>query len=179
MNISFSLTECLTIAFVLTMCFRQVRMIKKHKLDYFRKWWNAVLITMLIGFLASVVFWIIGSSAVRGWSATNLMSGLDLAGHKILLISKSLFSISSVISVFYLGSLCQVNSVFGPLQLSTIRMIKDILKFLTIFLGVFFAFTLGVRSLYSHNRSLESEYLEKNSTTNQSAEELSRYVHSL
>ena len=132
---------------------------------------------MLIGFTASAVFWIIGSSTVGGWAATNLVSGVDVAGHKCLLIGNGLFSISSVISVFYLGCLYQVNAVFGPLQVSTIRMLKDIMKFLTIFLGVFFAFTLGVRNLYSYNRSLEAEYLDKNDTTHQHDEELSTYVH--
>ena len=169
----FLTTEYLIFAFVVTMWFQQAHKIKKNKLGYFRKWWNTVLIAMLIGFTASAVFWIIGSSTLGGWAATNLISGVDLAGHKILLMGNGLFSISSVISVFYLGSLCQVNSVFGPLQLSTIRMFKDIGKFLTIFLGVFFAFTLGVRNLYSYNRSLEAEYLDKNWTTRHNDEELS------
>ena len=173
MHTHFLLTEYLIFAFVLAMWLQQAQMIKKYKLGYFRKWWNAVLIAMLIGFMLSAVFWIIGSSTVGGWAATNFISGVDLAGHKILLMGNGLFSISSVISVFYLGSLWQVNSVFGPLQLSTIRMFKYIGKFLTIFLGVFFAFTLGVRNLYSYNRSLEAEYLDKNGTTHRNDEELS------
>jgi hypothetical protein len=122
------------------------------------------------------LFWIIGTTAIGGWSAVKLISSLDIAGHKILLIANSCFSISSVVSVFYLGSLCQVNSVFGPLQLSTLRMVKDISKFLTVFLGLFFAFTLGVRNLYSYNRSLQLEYISSNSTAHNTADQLSTYV---
>ena len=126
---------------------------------------------MLLGFLASGLLWLIGSMTVGGWSAVELISFWEIAGHKILLMANSLFSISSVISVFYLGSLCQVNSEFGPLQLSTLRMFKDIGKFLTIFLGVFFAFTLGVRNLYSYNKSLQIEYFHKNGTDHDHSED--------
>jgi hypothetical protein len=170
------LAEYLIFAFVLAMVFEQTRKIMKEKSCYFYKWWNCVLTAMLMGFVASAFLMLIGSTAIGGWSAAKLASHWDLAGHQILLLANSLFSISSVISVFYLGSLCQVNSVFGPLQLSTLRMIKDIGKFLTISLGIFFAFTLGVRNLYSYNRSLELEYLDSNSTTKRTGQELGTYV---
>jgi hypothetical protein len=149
----------------------------KERCSYFNKWWNIVLAVMLVGFLLSGVLSLIGSTAIGGWSADKLASHWDLAGHQILLLANSLFSISSVVSVMYLGSLFQVNSVFGPLQLSTLRMFKDILKFLTIFLGIFFAFTLGVRSLYSYNRSLQVEYLNSNNITSYHMDDdLSTYV---
>ena len=159
-----SVIEYLVFAFVLAMFLQQIQKIRRERCFYFHKWWNCVLSAMLLGFLASGLLWLIGSTTVGGWSAVELISFWEIAGHKILLMANSLFSISSVISVFYLGSLCQVNSEFGPLQLSTCRMFKDIAKFLTIFLGVFFAFTLGVRNLYSYNRSLQVEYFQKNGT---------------
>ncbi len=164
------------------MFLQQAHKVYDERCRYFHKWWNCVLSAMLVGFLASGLFWIIGSTAIGGWSAVKLMSPLDIAGHRILLLANSLFSISSVLSVFYVGSLCQVNSVFGPLQLSTLRMFKDIGKFLTIFLGVFFAFTLGVRNLYSYSKSLEVEYFHSNSSyrrANHTEDELSTYVYSI
>ena len=146
------------------MFFQQAHKIWNERCCYFHKWWNCVLSAMLLGFIISGLLWLIGSTAIGGWSAVELISSWDIAGHKILLLANSFFSVSSVLSVFYLGSLCQVNSEFGPLQLSTLRMFKDISKFLTIFLGVFFAFTLGVRNLYSYNKSLQTEYFPQNST---------------
>jgi hypothetical protein len=159
------------------MFIQQVEKIHREKCYYFHKWWNCVLSAMLVGFLVSGLLWLIGSTTMGGWSAVKLVSSWQIAGHKILLMANSFFSISSVISVFYLGSLCQVNSEFGPLQLSTLRMFKDIGKFLTIFLGVFFAFTLGVRNLYSYNKSLQVEYFHKNGTKHHHTEDqLSTYV---
>lgn len=148
----------------------------KERRNYFNKWWNIVLVVMLIGFLLAGLLWVVASTAIGGWSAANLISSLDIAGHTILLLGNSLFSISAVISVMYLGSLAQVNSIFGPLQLSTLRMFKDIGKFLTIFLGVFVAFTLGIRNLYSYNNSLELEYLNGNKTDVETQDDLGTYV---
>lgn len=152
---------------------------KDNFFSYFKKWWNCVLIIMLCGFLISGLFWLIGSTTIGGWAARNLKSSINITGHNILLVANSVFSISSIVSIAYLGSLCQVNAIFGPLQLSILRMVKDIAKFLTIFLGIFFAFTLGVRNLYSYNRSLEDEYLGGNGTAYRQKEQLGRYVNSL
>ncbi|XP_028397955.1 uncharacterized protein LOC114521651 [Dendronephthya gigantea] len=171
-------TEILIYAFVLTMCLQEGLKMLQSKEDcrsYFKKWWNWVLIVMLCGFLISGLFWLIGSSAIGGWAARNLKSSMNIAGHNILLTANGIFSISAVISIVYLGSLAQVNAVFGPLQLSTLRMAKDILKFLTIFLGIFFAFTLGVRNLYSYNHSLEDAYLDNNSTAYREEAVLGRF----
>ena len=171
------MTEYLIYAYVLTMFVKQLYHIYKDYGNYVNKWWNIVLFVMLIGFLGAGLCWVAASAAIGGWSAANLISSFNIAGHTVLLIGNGLFSISSVISVMYLGSLGQVNSVFGPLQLSTLRMFKDIGKFLTIFLGVFVAFTLGVRNLYSYSNSLEFEYLNGNKTGMELTEEnLGKYV---
>jgi hypothetical protein len=133
---------------------------------------------MLIGFVVSDLLWLIGSTAVGGWPVDKLESASDMAGHRILLLANSFFSISTVISVFYLGSFWRVNSKCGPLQISTLRMFKDIRNFLTIFLGVFLAFSLGIRNIYSYRNKLEAIYLNGNGNgTAQSVEdELSTYV---
>ena len=171
------MTEYLIYAYVLTMFVKQLYHIYKDYGNYVNKWWNIVLFVMLIGFLGAGLCWVAASAAIGGWSAANLISSLNITGHTVLLIGNSLFSISSVISVMYLGSLAQVNSVVGPLHLSTLRMFKDIGKFLTIFLVVFVAFTLGVRNLYSYSNSLEFEYLNGNKTGMELTEEnLGKYV---
>lgn len=147
------------------MLLQQIHKIWKDTRIYFTKWWNCVLMTMLIGFLLSGLLWLAAAVTIGGWSAYDgIISSIHMEGHNVLLVANSLFSVSSVISVFYLGSLCQVNKEFGPLHLSTLRMSKDIMKFLTIFVGLFFAFTLGVRNLYSYNRSLQNKQLHGNNT---------------
>ena len=175
-GIFFLFTEYLIYAYILTMIVKQFYHYHKEKRNYFNKWWNIVLVFMLSGFLLAGFFWVVAKIAIGGWSAANLISSLDIAGHTILLLGNSSFSIASVISVMYLGSLAQVNSTFGPLQLSTLRMFKDIGKFLTIFLGVFVAFTLGIRNLYSYNNSLELEYLKGNRTDEETQDDLGTYV---
>ena len=129
------------VVFVMTMTGQELyRLVTREKLsEYFKKWWNWILATMLVLFLFSAWLFMVAS-------ALNTGNSVDL-----FLLSNSCFSIAVVVSIFYLGALCQANSVFGPLMLSTLRMIQDILKFLTMFLGVFLAFTLGIRNLYSYN----------------------------
>ena len=165
------------------MCIQQFLIFRKEKCCwrcccYFHSRWNQVLTVMLIGFVVSDLLWLIGSTAVGGWPVDKLESASDMAGHRILLLANSFFSISTVMSVFYLGSFWRVNSKCGPLQISTLRMFKDIRNFLTIFLGVFLAFSLGMRNIYSYRNKLEAIYLNGNGNgTAQSVEdELSTYV---
>ena len=161
------LTEYLIFVFVLGMCVQQAPMMWKEKSRYFRKWWNCVLTAMLAGFLISGLFFMVGLTANGGSSTSKLMSSsLGITARRILLIGNSFYSIFSVI--FF----CQVNSVVGPLQLSIIRMFKDICNFLGIFLGIFFAFTVGVRNLYSYSKSLELQYFVSNTTTPHMKDEL-------
>ena len=126
-----------------------------QKMYYFLKWWNCFTTVMLIIYLLSGVLWLVGF----------LIVNRDKTGYVLLLVGNSGFSIASILSVFHFGNLCRVNSVFGPLQLSVYRMFEDILKFLTIFLGVFLAFTVGVRNLYSYNRSLQLEIRRQDNNT--------------
>jgi hypothetical protein len=155
------------------MFLHQARKVCEERRSYFLKWWNCVLSAMLLGYFCAGLLWLIGSTAIGGWSAVGLISSWDIAGHNVLLLANSFFSVASVLTVFYLGCLCQVNSTFGPMQLSTLRMFRDITKFLMIFLGVFFAFTLGVRNLYSYNKSLQLEYIHENSTAHETEDKLS------
>ena len=129
-----------------------------QKMYYFLKWWNCFTTVMLFIYLFSGVLWLLGF----------LIVNKDKTGYMLLLVGNSGFSIASILSVFHFGNLCRVNSMFGPLQLSVYRMFKDILKFLTIFLGLFLGFTVGVRNLYSYNRSLQHEIRrqELNNTDN-------------
>ena len=124
--------------------------------SYFFKWWNITITIMLLLFLLAFLFWLIGFAIAGGWSVVE-MSQLKIktrTGHRLLLLGNSFFSLAIVVSVFHLVDLCQVSSVLGPLQLSLYRMLRDVLKFLLIFFGIFMAFVMGVRNLYSYYNSL-------------------------
>ena len=56
-----------------------------------------------------------------------------------------------------------MNYVLGPLQLSLLRMLQDVLKFLLFFAGIFAAFVMGLRHLYSYYNSIQAE-INKNHT---------------
>ena len=126
-----------------------------QKMYYFLQWWNCFTTVMLAVYVLSGVLWLVGL----------LIVNTEKTGYVLLLVGNSGFSIASILSVFHFGSLCRVNSMFGPLELSVYQMFKDIMKFLTIFLGVFLAFTLGMRNLYSYNRSLHFEIIRHENIT--------------
>ena len=158
------------------MCVQQALIFWKEKCCwrcccYFHNGWNWVLTIMLIGFLASELLWFIG-----GWPVDKLESASDVPEHRILLLANSLFSISTVISVFYLGSFWTVHSMGGPLQISSLRMLKDIRNFSVIFFGVFMAFTLGVWNIYSFRNTLEAIYPKGNGTAQHVEGNISTYV---
>ena len=143
---------------------------------YFYKWWNWFTAAMLLIFLAAAVFFVMGFAIAGKWSSTFAILRERIA-HRMLLLGNSCFSIASVLSVWHFGNLCQVNALFGPIQISVYRMFKDILKFLTFFLGIFLAFTLGVRNLYSYSRSLQLEIKMKENSTESDFTKTSRRLN--
>ena len=142
------------------MLFKEICRICVYRKSYFSKRRNTFLFLTLVIFLLSFILWCIGNKLLNG-----SMNSYHQDGHQMLFFGNSIFSIASVFIVFSVGNLCQVNPVFGPLQLLMYQMFKDIVKFLVLFLGLFAAFTLGVRNLYSYNRSLLLEIRQKENNT--------------
>ncbi|XP_076130033.1 short transient receptor potential channel 7-like [Alosa pseudoharengus] len=66
------------------------------------------------------------------------------------LISEGLYSIAVVLSFSRIAYILPANESFGPLQISLGRTVKDIFKFMVIFIMVFLAFMIGMFNLYSH-----------------------------
>ncbi|XP_057694897.1 short transient receptor potential channel 6-like isoform X2 [Corythoichthys intestinalis] len=65
------------------------------------------------------------------------------------LISEGLYAIAVVLSFCWVAYILPANESFGPLQISLGRAVKDIFKFLVIFITVFVAFMVGMFNLYS------------------------------
>lgn len=66
------------------------------------------------------------------------------------LISEGLYAIAVVLSFCRIAYVLPANESFGPLQISLGRTVKDIFKFLVIFITVFVAFMFGMFNLYSY-----------------------------
>uniref|UniRef100_A0A671MJT3 Short transient receptor potential channel 6-like n=1 Tax=Sinocyclocheilus anshuiensis TaxID=1608454 RepID=A0A671MJT3_9TELE len=68
------------------------------------------------------------------------------------LISEGLYAIAVVLSFSRIAYILPANESFGPLQISLGRTVKDIFKFMVIFIMVFVAFMMGLFNLYSYYR---------------------------
>ncbi|XP_043925150.1 short transient receptor potential channel 7-like [Protopterus annectens] len=66
------------------------------------------------------------------------------------IISEGLYAIAVVLSFSRIAYILPANESFGPLQISLGRTVKDIFKFMIIFIMVFVAFMIGMFNLYSY-----------------------------
>ncbi|KAM9820313.1 short transient receptor potential channel 7-like [Neosynchiropus ocellatus] len=66
------------------------------------------------------------------------------------LISEGLYAVAVVLSFSRIAYVLPANESFGPLQISLGRTVKDIFKFLVVFITVFVAFMVGMFQLYSY-----------------------------
>lgn len=66
------------------------------------------------------------------------------------LVSEGLYAIAVVLSFSRIAYILPANESFGPLQISLGRTVKDIFKFMVIFIMVFVAFMIGMFNLYSY-----------------------------
>ncbi|XP_005735998.1 short transient receptor potential channel 6 [Pundamilia nyererei] len=66
------------------------------------------------------------------------------------LISEGLYAIAVVLSFSRIAYILPANERFGPLQISLGRTVKDIFKFMVVFVTVFVAFMVGMFNLYSY-----------------------------
>ncbi|XP_048091337.1 short transient receptor potential channel 6a [Alosa pseudoharengus] len=66
------------------------------------------------------------------------------------IVSEALYAIAVVLSFSRIAYILPANESFGPLQISLGRTVKDIFKFMVIFILVFLAFMIGMFNLYSY-----------------------------
>ncbi|XP_032996040.1 short transient receptor potential channel 7 isoform X1 [Lacerta agilis] len=66
------------------------------------------------------------------------------------IISEGLYAVAVVLSFSRIAYILPANESFGPLQISLGRTVKDIFKFMVIFIMVFLAFMIGMFNLYSY-----------------------------
>jgi len=124
---------------------------------YFSQYWNLVTLFMLGLFVASGVLWLIGYFMTVAEKKTWIIpiseafgNSSKVTAYRFILLSNAFFSFGLVFSFFHASNSFQVSSLLGPLQLSLVKMIGDIIKFLFLFLLLFLAFGFAERKVYSH-----------------------------
>ncbi|XP_022789684.1 short transient receptor potential channel 4-like isoform X3 [Stylophora pistillata] len=106
---------------------------------YMSKWWNVVDTLIIFTFLASSTVWLLSYWYFGKWKPREAFVLADV-----------LYASASVMAYFHLTHIFQVDSVLGPLQLSLYKMLKDVQRFLFIFLVLYFSFANGVVKVYSY-----------------------------
>ena len=130
---------------------------RQGKERYLSQYWNLLTLFMLGLFIASGVLWLSGFFLTVSGKKTWVVSVSDVFGsssqeitYRLILLSNAFFSIGMVLAFLSFSNAFQVNSVLGPLQLSLVKMVRDIAKFLFLFLLLFLAFGWAERKVYSH-----------------------------
>ena len=80
--------------------------------NYFFKWWNIIMITMLTLFVMAGLSWIAGFAITGGWSINDYSVrkyAKNKDGYNLLLLGNSFFSVATVFSVIHLIDFCQVR----------------------------------------------------------------------
>uniref|UniRef100_A0A4W3IKF4 Transient receptor potential cation channel, subfamily C, member 6a n=1 Tax=Callorhinchus milii TaxID=7868 RepID=A0A4W3IKF4_CALMI len=167
----FTWMELLIISWVIGMIWSECKEIwSQGPREYLVELWNLLDFGMLAIFVASFV-----ARFMAYWHASKAQSFVDekikmdlvnatlsteieyytFARIKWLpsdpqIISEGLYAIAVVLSFSRIAYILPANESFGPLQISLGRTVKDIFKFMVIFIMVFVAFMLGMFNLYSY-----------------------------
>ena len=134
---------------------------------YFSKWWNVVAVVTISTFVVAYMMWIIVWQRIYGeWQPRR----------DPFIVADVLYASATVLAFFHLTHVFQVNSTLGPLQLSLYRMLKDVVKFLIIFLMLFIAFGTGVVKVYSYYVASQMKLREQDNSHYQESHPYAEYV---
>ncbi|XP_069058482.1 short transient receptor potential channel 6 isoform X3 [Pleurodeles waltl] len=167
---SFSWMELLIISWVIGMIWSECKEIwSQGPREYMFELWNILDFGMLAIFAASFIarfmaFWHASRAqnyvdeSIKDLANATLPPEIEyytFARIKWLpsdpqIISEGLYAIAVVLSFSRIAYILPANESFGPLQISLGRTVKDIFKFMVIFIMVFVAFMIGMFNLYSH-----------------------------
>lgn len=110
-----------------------------------------IILTFIVAYSVSWVAWIVHGE----WRPEE----------KLFIVADAIYASASIMAYFHLAHLFQVSSTLGPLQLSLYKMLKDVLKFLAIFLLLYFSFATGVAKIYSYYVASEIELKKQDNRT--------------
>ncbi|KAM6446829.1 short transient receptor potential channel 6 isoform 4-T4 [Liasis olivaceus] len=168
----FSWMEMLIISWVIGMIWAECKEIwSQGPKEYLFELWNMLDFGMLAIFAASFIarfmaFWhasraqniVDADTEMKDLSAATLdpsikyytLARIDWDPSDPQIISEGLYAIAVVLSFSRIAYILPANESFGPLQISLGRTVKDIFKFMVIFIMVFVAFMIGMFNLYSY-----------------------------
>ena len=134
---------------------------------YFSKWWNVVDTLIVFTFLLAYATWL------SAWG----FYGAEWKPRKAaFIVADAIYASATVMAYFHFTHVFQVNSVLGPLQLSLYKMLKDVLKFLAIFLLLYIAFATGVAKIYSYYVASQIKLRELDNSHHQDSHPYAMYV---
>ncbi|CAM4355284.1 unnamed protein product [Lepidochelys olivacea] len=170
----FSWMEMLIISWVIGMIWAECKEIwSQGPKEYLFELWNMLDFGMLAIFAASFIarfmaFWHASRAQVIFDAITNVknfttatldsnisyytLARINWDPSDPQIISEGLYAIAVVLSFSRIAYILPANESFGPLQISLGRTVKDIFKFMVIFIMVFVAFMIGMFNLYSYYR---------------------------
>ncbi|XP_008106273.1 short transient receptor potential channel 6 [Anolis carolinensis] len=168
----FSWMELLIISWVIGMIWSECKEIwSQGPKEYLFELWNMLDFGMLAIFVASFIarfmaFWhasraqniVDADKDLKSLSTATLqpnikyytLARIDWDPSDPQIISEGLYAIAVVLSFSRIAYILPANESFGPLQISLGRTVKDIFKFMVIFIMVFVAFMIGMFNLYSY-----------------------------
>lgn len=117
--------------------------------DYLRAWWNRYDLIMytcfLISELISVIVFLL--SCFRTDMVWNRM---ELPWYHVLLMGEGIFACASILAFCKVLMWYQLQSKLGPLGISLIYMMNDVMRFLMVFFILMSSFVIGINSLYKN-----------------------------
>ncbi|XP_035240916.1 short transient receptor potential channel 6-like isoform X3 [Anguilla anguilla] len=166
----FTWMEMLIISWVVGMIWAECKEIwSQGPREYLLEPWNLLDFGMLAIFVSSFIarfmaFWHAHSAQIYVNEHYTDLSNITLPFHieyyrlarikwvpsDPQVISEGLYAIAVVLSFSRIAYILPANESFGPLQISLGRTVKDIFKFMVIFIMVFLAFMIGMFNLYSY-----------------------------
>ncbi|XP_046608855.1 short transient receptor potential channel 4-like [Neodiprion virginianus] len=116
---------------------------------YFRTPWNWYEVIMLVLFALTFLFWGAAMLDVQQNGQRDLERKY-WNQYDPTLIAEGTYCIATIMAFFKLLFVCQLDHVLGPLQMSLVKMINDVTKFIAIFTIIIFSFTAGLVRLYQY-----------------------------
>ena len=137
---------------------------------YISKWWNVVDTLIIVTFLTAYAVWLLAWTYYhKNW----------LPRKSSFVVADVLYASAIVVAYFHLTHIFQVDSVLGTLQLSLYKMLKDVRRFLFIFLLLYISFVTGVVKVYSYYVASQIKLQKMNASYFEEAHPYTTYVQSI
>jgi len=134
---------------------------------YMSKWWNVVDTVIIVTFLLAYAAWLLSFAHFGKWKPQE----------PAFVLADVLYASATVMAFFHLTHIFQIDSVLGPLQLSLYKMLKDVRRFLLIFLLLYISFATGVAKVYSYYVTSQIELWKHNLTYYQESHPYASHVN--